>query len=200
MAPEKILYLPLGFDLEYVPYQARRERKPGPLKLLYAGNVTQRKGIAYLLDAMEGLSPKDVELHIVGSIQGSGKAFEARKHLYEYQPAVAQQELFRMYSEYDALVLPTLFEGFGLVLVEALAAGLPIITTPHSIGPELVEEGKTGYLVPIRDAAAIRTAIETLARMGEADYLSMREAARAKALSFTWDAYRERLSALILGL
>jgi glycosyltransferase involved in cell wall biosynthesis len=197
MAPEKILYLPLGFDLAHVPYTPTLARRPGPLRLLYAGNVTQRKGMSYLLDAMEMLPAGEVELHIVGTVQGSGKAFEARKNLYTYSPAVSQKELFGMYAEYDALVLPTLFEGFGLVLVEALAAGLPIIATPHSIGPELIDEGQTGYLVPIRDAKAIAEAITKLRNQPDEAYLAMRHAARTKALTFSWDAYRERLAQLL---
>lgn len=200
MQADKILYLPLGFDLQHVPYRPRTSRKPGPLRLLYAGNVTQRKGMAYLLDAMEGIAASEVELHVVGTIQGSGKAFAARKHLYQYRPAVSQQELFQLYSDFDALVLPTLFEGFGLVLVEAMAAGLPVITTPHSIGPELVDEGHNGYIVPIRDASALRQAIENLAGQPEDKYLSMRSAAREKALSFSWDAYRGRLEQLLASL
>ena len=200
MEAGKILYLPLGFDIDHVPYAPVELRAPGPLRLLYAGNVTQRKGMSYLLDAMEGLPKSEVELHVVGTIQGSGKAFAARSGLYSYRPAVSQQEMFRMYAGYDALVLPTLFEGFGLVLVEAMAAGLPIITTAHSIGPELVDEGQTGYLVPIRDAASLRTAISRLAHLPEDAYLAMRRAAREKALSFTWDSYRGRLADLLAGL
>jgi len=197
MAPEKILYLPLGFELKHVPYVPQETRRPGPLRLLYAGNVTQRKGMAYLLEAMAGIPASVATLHVVGTIQGSGAAFAVHKNLYTYQPAVAQQVLFSLYADYDALVLPTLFEGFGLVLVEAMAAGLPIITTAHSIGPELVNEDKTGYLVPIRDALAIRQAVEKLAAKSEADYIAMRHAARERALSFSWDAYQGRLANLL---
>jgi glycosyltransferase involved in cell wall biosynthesis len=197
MAPEKILYLPLGFEVDHVPYQALEKRKPGPLRLLYAGNVTQRKGMAYLLDAMASVPKTVATLHVVGTVQGSGAAFAAHKELYTYQPAVSQQQLFGMYANYDALVLPTLFEGFGLVLVEAMAAGLPVITTAHSIGPELVDEGQTGYLVPIRDSLALIDAIEQMAELPEEQYLAMRLAARQKALSFTWDAYRDRLATLL---
>ncbi len=194
---ERILYLPLGFDVDHVPYLPRTAPRQGPLRLLYAGNVTQRKGMAYLLDAMESLPASEVELHVVGTVQGSGRAFKARRHLYRYQPAVSQLELFGLYADYDALVLPTLFEGFGLVLVEAMAAGLPVITTERSIGPELVDEDNNGYLVPLRDAAELRAAIERLASKDNDSYQAMRLAARQKALSFTWDAYGQRLAALL---
>ena len=197
VAPEKIIYLPLGFDVEYVPYKPRTAQPAGqPFRFLYAGNVTQRKGMSYLLDAIQLLSGQNIELHIIGSITGSGKAFAARKGLYTYHAPVSQYQLFDMYGQYDALVLPTLFEGFGLVLVEAMAAGLPIITTSHSIGPELVEEGKTGYLVPIRNAQMLAERMAKLAAKPADEYLAMRHAARQKSLSFTWDAYSERVGKL----
>ncbi len=194
----KISYLPLGFDLEHVPYKERMEGRGGrPFRFLYAGNVTQRKGMSYLLDAMERLqgpnSYTPIELHIVGTITGSGEAFRKRESLYIYHPPVSQAELFAMYGDYDALVLPTLFEGFGLVLVEAMAAGLPIITTGHSIGPDLIEQDVNGALVPIRDSEALAQAMARMADLPEAYYLQMRRAARATALSYTWEAYAGRL-------
>ncbi|NPA36354.1 MAG: glycosyltransferase family 4 protein, partial [Chlorobi bacterium] len=152
---ENILYLPLGFDLQHVPYKERTDDniENRPLKLLYSGTVTQRKGIKYLLEAMKEITD-DTELHIIGGIQGSGNALKNYKGLYSYHPSVSQQEMFNAYSEYDALILPTVFEGFGLVIVEAMAAGLPVITTPNSIGPELITDDKNGYIVPIRDVNA----------------------------------------------
>jgi glycosyltransferase involved in cell wall biosynthesis len=197
---ERILYLPLGFEVEHVPYVNTNKPRQGPLRLLYAGNVTQRKGMAYLLEAIAQIPKSIATLHIVGTVQGSGRAFEAQKELYTYQPAVSQQALFSLYQDYDALVLPTLFEGFGLVLVEAMAAGLPIITTAHSFGPELVEEGKTGYLVPIRDVNALTLAIETMAELSYEGYNAIRMAAREKAVSFSWDVYQTRLATLLSTL
>lgn len=199
---EKIINLPLGFDISYVPFVQKKEGfQNRPLKLLYAGTVTQRKGIAYLLEAMEMLGKgKDIELHIIGGIQGSGKAFMSKKHLVHYHPPVSQLELFSMYSDFDVLVLPTIFEGFGLVLVEAMAAGLPIISTQHSIGPELVTEGKNGFIVPIRDSKAIAKAIESFRAMDDHSFLSCSLEARKAAELFTWNLYQNNLDAILKKL
>jgi len=191
---QKIHKLYLGFDTKYISHNP--EHTPisnRPLKLLYAGTVTQRKGISYLLEAIKSFNKSDVELHIIGGIQGSGKAFLSQKKFYKYLPAVSQSVMFNLYKEYDALVLPTIFEGFGLVIVEAMAAGLPVIATPNSIAPEIIENGVDGFIVPIRQPEAIRLAIGKLRSMDNNQYSSMRQLVRNKVNLFTWDAYQKNL-------
>ncbi|MEN9444337.1 MAG: hypothetical protein RIS47_1227 [Bacteroidota bacterium] len=197
VAEDKILQLPLGFDLDYVPYVERSRPRGRPLRLLYVGTVTQRKGIAYLLEAMKSFSANDVELHIIGGVQGSGDAFRRSEVHYVYHAPVSQRELFAMYADFDALVLPTIFEGFGLVIVEAMAAGLPCITTAHSIGPDLIRTGDNGYIVPIRDVTAIVDAVSILLDTDDDAYLGLCRRAREAALGFTWGAHRDNLSRLL---
>ncbi|SDL60215.1 Glycosyl transferases group 1 [Catalinimonas alkaloidigena] len=196
---DRILVLPLGFDPTRIPFHPKKESDPAaPLKLLYAGTVTQRKGVKYLLEAMQGIAAKEVELHVIGGIQGSGKAFRQYERVYTYHPPVAQETLFEAYGQYDALVLPTIFEGFGLVIVEALAAGLPVITTSHSTGEALIKNGDNGYLVPIRDVSALRTAIEALKeKKATGAYLAMRANARQSVEEYSWLQYQSRLEALL---
>jgi glycosyltransferase involved in cell wall biosynthesis len=110
---------------------------------------------------------------------------------------MSQRQLFDKYSEFDALVLPSVFEGFGLVVVEAMAAGLPVITTPNSIGPELIDSGSNGYIVPIRDPLAISRAIEDLSKKSAAERNAMRKLSRKKALEFSWTAYTGRLKLML---
>jgi alpha-maltose-1-phosphate synthase len=95
-------------------------------------------------------------------------------------------------------VLPTVFEGFGLVIVEAMAAGLPVITTAHSMGPDVVTNGKNGWIVPIRDSSSLKDRILQLRQLSDSDYLNMRQSARQAALGFTWDGFRERLGEMVV--
>jgi hypothetical protein len=195
-----IIYLPLGCDIQHVPYEEKKEDNfsDRPLKLLYAGTVTQRKGIKYLLQAMKQLNPgTDVELHIIGGVQGGADEMNRYAEWFTYHAPVSQRELFNLYGDYDALVLPTIFEGFGLVIVEAMAAGLPVITTPHSIGPELIEDDVNGYIIPIRDVDALKNAIVQLRKKSTNDYLQMRREARTAALNYSWEAYELRLNRVI---
>jgi glycosyltransferase involved in cell wall biosynthesis len=197
---EKISVLPLGFDPTAIPYKesSRKEFESRPLKLLYAGTVTQRKGIKYLLEAMRELKAgKDVELHIIGGVHGQEEPLKQYQGLFTYHSAVSQSELFKTFGEYDALVLPTIFEGFGLVIVEAMAAGLPVITTSHSMGPEVITQGKNGYIVPIRDIGAIANAIKLLREKSNSDFQEMRIGARNAALNFSWENYTLRLKNIL---
>jgi alpha-maltose-1-phosphate synthase len=196
----KIRILPLGASVEHINYIPGKSKTDRPLKLLYAGTVTQRKGIYYLLEAMKTFSKKDVELHIIGNVFGSGNEFAKYTDHYNYHGAVSQQNLFQQYAEYDALVLPTIFEGFALVIVEAMAAGLPVITTAHSIGPDLIINDKNGYIVPIRDIGSIKKAINSFLNKSEPEWLEMQFNARASALNYSWKNYTIRLNDLLTSL
>lgn len=195
---ERLRYLPLGFDAERIPFSPPSEqRKSGPLKLLYAGRITQRKGVVYLLEAMKEFSRTDVELHMIGHIHGSGSGLTRYNEFFVKHEPVSQYELFKLYQNYDAFVLPTVFEGFGLVILEAMAAGLPVITTPHSIGPELIRDGENGFIVPIRNVNAITAAVRSLLSKTTEELIQMRYAARETAMQYSWEAYSSRLQMLI---
>lgn len=189
----KIQILPLGADVEHIKYLDKKRDKSKPLKLLYAGTVTQRKGIYYLLEAIKHFNKSEVELHIIGNIFGSGNEFCKYKDFYTYHGSVSQQQLFNMYHEFDVLVLPTIFEGFALVIVEAMAAGLPVITTAHSIGPELINDDLNGYIVPIRNIEAIKLSIEKIVNKTADEFEEMSKKARFSALNYSWSEYSNRL-------
>lgn len=195
----KLRFLPLGFELEHIPFDSNRKRKSGPIRLLYAGRITQRKGIKYLLEAMKQFTSDEVELHIIGYVHGSGEALKQYTN-FILHPPMQQYELFKKYQEFDAFVLPTVFEGFGLVIVEAMAAGLPVITTPNSIGPELINIGENGYIIPIRNVEALKNAVHEYLKKNAEERESMRVKAREAALKYSWDAYRERLLVVVKSL
>jgi starch synthase len=200
-APEKITVIPLGFDIHKIKYvQDAEPVKNRPLRLLFAGRVTQRKGIKYLLDAIKRFHKKDVELYIIGNIHGSGAAFRSYSDWYSYQKGVSQNEIFQLYANYDALVFPSLLEGFGLVTVEAMGAGLPVITTPNTNAAELIKDSKNGFVVPVRDTEAIASAIQKLRDMDDASFQEMRHQARASALNYTWEVHKDLISHFITGL
>ena len=194
----KIKILPLGVDLTHVLYAPpTKKRANGPLKLLYAGRITQRKGIKYLLEAMRQFNPKEVELHIIGNVHGAGAGLKPYKGVYQLHAPLSQQELFKEYQAYDALVLPSVFEGFGLVIIEAMAAGLPVIATTHTMAPDIIEHGKDGFVVPIRDVDALVKSIEQLVGFSVEKKAEMRHLAREKAMNYTWKVYERRLSTLL---
>jgi glycosyltransferase involved in cell wall biosynthesis len=107
-----------------------------------------------------------------------------------------REALLREMSEADVFVFPSLFEGFALVILEAMAAGLPVITTPNTAGPDLIEDGKDGLIVPAGDVKALQTAMDSLLNDPERAR-AMGRAAHEKAKEYTWEKYGERWEAML---
>ncbi len=194
--------LPLGVKTEAILPKEENSYSPEyPLKLLFVGRLSQTKGIKYLLEAMKNIGPDQrIELHLLGHLQGNGENLKPYKGLYHYHAPISQQELFKKYREFDVLVLPTLFEGFGFVIIEAMAAGLPVITTPNSMGPDIIREGENGFVIPIRDVAALEKAIWQLRDLDGTEFAEMSRQARRAAESYSWEQHKIEVQKLIDSL
>jgi len=165
----------------------------GNLRVLYVGSLGQRKGLSYLLRAIDLLG-RNVEFTLIGKKVADGcRPLEEALRRHHWIPTLPHGEILAQMQRHDVLVLPSLFEGFGLVILEAMAQGLPVITTAHSAGPDLVSEGVDGFIVPIRSAEAIAEKLDRLA--GNPNLLEeMKQAARQKAAERRWKSYRDSLS------
>lgn len=179
-----------------------RERGAGPFTVLYVGTVTPRKGVHYLLDALAQLAPsRHVRLLLVG-----GAATRRLKHrVAEAQRTLPVEQFFRDFSRddpaevfgrADVLVLPSVEDGFGVVALEALASGVPVVVTSQCGAADAVREGENGFVVPVRDATALAERLEWMLRH-PAEHQAMRAAARETALHFSQAAYNEQMAALI---
>lgn len=185
-------------QVNVIPYgappavSAEPKRASGKLRVLFVGGLGQRKGLSYLLKAVEMLDDS-VELTLLGRKTAPHcRPLEAAVRKYRWLPSLTHQAVLEEMSRQDVLVFPSLFEGFGLVILEAMAQGLPVITTSHTAGQDLIEEGVDGFVVPIRSAEAIAEKLLLLAR--DRDRLSaMQQAARGKARFHTWENYRRRV-------
>ena len=174
------------------PSTAAGGADPRRLRVLFAGSLGQRKGLSYLLDAVNRLK-SHVELTLLGAKTVHDCApLEAAVRAHRWIPSLPHADLLAEMSRQDVLVLPSLFEGFGLVLLEAMSRGLPVIATAHTGGPDVIDEGIDGFIVPIRSAEAIAEKLELL-RRDPARLAAMKDAARRKALTLTWETYRRRL-------
>jgi glycosyltransferase involved in cell wall biosynthesis len=168
------------------------EIKSGLLRVLYVGSLSQRKGIAEVFEAVEAMG-SHVELTLIGAKTGfECAALDKALARHRWIPSLSRERILAEMRRHDVLVLPSLFEGFGLVVTEALSQGLPVITTSHTCGPDVIEEGVEGFLVPIRDAAAVTEKLDRLAR--DRNLLTeMSQAALKKARSLSWAEYRRRI-------
>ena len=194
VSPEKILTLPLGVDLEKFTFK-KRETK-GLFQILFVGGVGQRKGIKHLLDAYARIKEKNTRLKIIGPIIGSGKAFRKRSSLYEYQGVLSQDEIVLHMQQSHVLVLPSLFEGFGLVIPEAMATGMPVIASTNSAGPEIIREKIDGFILNPSDVDVLASKIKWLMENRE-KAVKMGENAHERAKHFSWGKYSERLEKIL---
>jgi starch synthase len=174
--------------------KARLQRRPvGTLRVLYVGGLTQRKGLSYLLTAMRQLGG-DATLTLVGRRPALACApLEQALPGHRHWESLARAEILRLMQHHDVLVLPSLWEGFGLVLVEALAQGLPIVATPHTAAPDLFAQGAAGAIVPIRSADAIAAALDRL-RSDRAHYERCAQHARRVAETLNERAWEDALA------
>ncbi|MHC5719157.1 MAG: glycosyltransferase, partial [Nostoc sp.] len=104
--------------------------------------------------------------------------------------------LNQYYSYENVFVFPSFVEGFGLVLLEARACGIPVITTPHTAGPDIITDGTEGFIVPIRDSEALKEKLEWCYSHSQ-ELAEMGRAARRKAEQLNWGMYRQRLASRV---
>lgn len=193
----KISVTPYGCPFPLV--ERPLERLPTePLRLIYAGRLTQPKGIGYLIIALRQL---EIEWHL--TLMGA-RPIEAPSELddfmsdprVEWLGSVPHNYLLEQMTKKHVFVFPSLSDGFGLVLNEALAAGLPVITTPNTAGPDIMTEGREGFIVPIRDPDAIAQRITQLA---DDETLRRKMAFNAieTARRSSWAAYERQIAELV---
>ena len=162
-------------------------------RILFVGSVSLQKGVQYLLEAYKRLNLPDAELLFVGGAYPDSKAFLPRyKGLYRHVWYVPQEELVELYNTASVFVLPSIQDGFGMVVYEAAACGLPIIVT-ENVGAT-IRDGQDGYVIPIRDPEALA---DRLMRLYQDENLrrAMGESARQYVQQFTWEAYHHELKA-----
>lgn len=185
---EKMRVVPYGVDLRtFCPASPATKRASDRFQVIYAGQLTQRKGLAYLLRGYQQFARQDSHLTLVGSIVGSDAPLRPFAHLFEHIPHQTRPALAERYRHSDVFVLPTLIEGMPLVVLEAMACGLPVIVTAN--GPaDIVREGIDGFVVAERDSEAICDRLDRLYRDPEMRSEMGRQAAR-RASEFGWGAY-----------
>jgi glycosyltransferase involved in cell wall biosynthesis len=183
--------------IKIVPYGAPPVSTPvvkprsGKLKALFVGILSQRKGISYVFDAVKPIADH-VDLTLIGRPGGRCPALERELSSHRWIPSLPHAQILEEMERHDVLLFPSLFEGFGLVILEAMSRGLPVITTSHTAGPDIIKDGVDGFIVPIRSAEAITQHLTTLMRDRER-LQSMGEAARRTAAGCSWENYRRTL-------
>jgi glycosyltransferase involved in cell wall biosynthesis len=187
---DRAAYIPNGVEPRF--FLRRRYDSSGPLKLLYAGTWLDQRGIFYLRDALERLAAQLPGLtmtfagcacppEVINKFFGSKLAATI-----VVQPVVPSGQMQELFASHDIFLFPSLMEGLPSVLLEAMASGMPVITTESCGMPDVVEDAFNGLLVPPADAPAIE---ETVLRLATSPDLRQRlgRAAEQSMARYTWE-------------
>lgn len=191
---QPIVVVPYGFPVDtFRPSSAPRS---GPFVVLSVGTHDLRKGTPYLLEAWRRAAIPDAELHLVGPLRLSRRFLDQYAGSFRHWPHVAKSALQERYHSADLLAFPTLGDGFGLVMQEAMSSAIPVMTTPCGGGPECITDDLDGWLVPPRDIDAIVEVLRFAAK-NRAQVSRMGLAARARAERWTWRHAQGSLARLL---
>jgi glycosyltransferase involved in cell wall biosynthesis len=184
--------------LPEIPAEDPRDREPRrPLRLLFAGALSQRKGLADVLAALRLVNrPREIELVLLGRPCAPMEFYRGQNVPFTYEPPRGNKAVLALMATCDALALPSLVEGRAIVQLEALSRGLPLLVTPNTGGEDLITPGETGFVVPIRDPAALAEKISWLIDH-RTERAGWRAACRARAEKISWTAYRRSLLAAL---
>jgi glycosyltransferase involved in cell wall biosynthesis len=157
---DKVWVLPHPIDITRFHPTSSRPPAEGPLRLCFVGSLCLRKGFWYLLRAMRLLGPQATSLEIVGATGGrhSARLFEEERRGLHVTDAPGDPR--GAYQQAEVFVAPTLEDGFGFVVAEAMASGLPVIVTDACGAKDWVVPGRSGWIVPAGDVEALASAIE----------------------------------------
>ncbi|CAI9084844.1 glycosyltransferase family 1 protein [Candidatus Methylacidiphilum fumarolicum] len=162
---EKIFILPYGVDLKrFYPLSEDIEKQSSKkFKVLCVGQITPRKGQIDLLEAWKRLKLKNAELILLGSIDPLMKPILSQyKDCFTYMGFCSWDKVPYYFQQASVFVLPSIEDGFGCVISEAMASGLPVITTTNTGASDVVDEGINGYIIPIRSPEKLAEKLEIL--------------------------------------
>lgn len=188
----KLLVNAYGVDLSSFRQVAKEDDK---FRIINVGGLHARKGAQYLLQAISELKDLDIEFWHVGSVSTETHALIKRyaDDRFTFHGHKPQNELYKFYSQASIFTIASIEDGFGMVIPQAMACGLPVICTTNTGGADLIgEDGEVGYIVPIRDVSALKKRIQYLY---ENQHLAQEMGQRAKARvasGLTWDDYGDR--------
>ena len=197
---EKVHVINYGVRLEAFAPEA--EPSDETFDVLFAGSLSLRKGVPYLLQAFQKLQHPAKRLRLVGAMEPSLKQVLHQLPLehVEFLGPLPRPQLAHWMSRSHVLVLPSIEDGFGLVMAEAMACGCPFISSTNTGGDDLCADGTAGFIVPIRDAAAIAERMQQMADSRELQR-SLRTAALQRVQTIGgWTQYGDGWEKLLLRL
>lgn len=189
-----IYVIPYGFPdiFEQRTYESAKNRK---LKFLYVGRLSQSKGLSYLFEAIKPFKA-DIELTIVGTKLGYNENLEQNLEEHTYIPYLQHDDVLELMRTQDVFVFPSLFEGFGMVVTEAMSQGTPVIATDKTCAVDFIQNGVNGWIVESASTYSLSNAIKGV--LANRDKLGIvGRAAMHTAAQRPWRKYEEELAGSI---
>lgn len=184
---KKIIQSPFGTPFSSNKLELIENNANAKLRVLFVGSMTQRKGLSDLFDAIKLVDTAKVELVVLGSL-AAPLSFYSNQLNFTYEPTRSNDKVLELMRTCDIFCLPSIVEGRALVIQEAMGQGLPIIITANTGAEDLVQDGETGFLVPIRNPEAIAEKINWfLSNRGK--IFQMGKMAKKLADTYSWDKY-----------
>ncbi|NWG29873.1 MAG: glycosyltransferase family 4 protein [Rhodocyclaceae bacterium] len=194
VSDEKIFVNPCGVELsQFFPVDVPLD---GVFRIIYCGNISLRKGVHYLLQAFADLDIGNAELWLIGAAPNptlNRLLAKYRSDKVRFLGTYSQSELRRIYSMGSVFVLPSLADGFGMVVPQAMACGLPVIVTENVGAADIVRDGRSGFIVPVRDVEALCEKLRFLHENRDLAREMGRQARQDVICGYTWDDYGDRL-------
>jgi glycosyltransferase involved in cell wall biosynthesis len=189
---KKIILSPFGTPSKNTFIQAEKSTNK-KLRVLFVGSMTQRKGLCDLFEAINLVDKNKVELVVLGSLAAPISFYEEQTS-FTYEKTRPHKGVLELMQSCDVFCLPSLVEGRALVMQEAMSQGLPIIITPNTGGKDLVIDGETGFLVPIKNPLAIANKINWFVdNKSKIPFMSTQ--AKKHAAGYTWEKYSDTIIA-----
>jgi glycosyltransferase involved in cell wall biosynthesis len=184
------------YGVDFETFHERDFRKNGPIRFVYVGAVNGNKGAPLLFQAWERLSSTGAELWMIGRVSERVAQLIPNLKGLRLLGATPHREIPGLLRQCDVFVFPSYFEGFGLVLLEAMASGLAVITTTATAGPDLIEGGRGGWIIPPGDVGGLVSIMESCIAEPELVRNAGKDARRI-AERHSWKDYVARLIANI---
>lgn len=196
VSEKKLIVNPYGSSVFFRPAPVLKKTANRPFRILYLGGLTVQKGLVYLFEALRQLSisVEHFEVWFVGSISDEIRlsADSNTQPNWFFKGHVLHYDLPALISQCDIAVQPSLQEGLSMVIPQMLGCGIPVIATTNTGGENIIQDGETGFIVPIRSPEAIREKIHFLYRNPKKLAEMKHNAAESVNKGFTWDDYGER--------
>ncbi len=192
ISENKLLYVPLGVDLRF--FYRKLINLPKKFRLVYVGQLSIRKGLPLLIAAFTKLNLPHAELCLIGALTQEVKPFidAITSKNISYLGVMLQTKLITELNKSSIFVINSIEDGFAQVVPQAMSCGLPVICTENVGGADLVENGKTGFVIPIHDLHALQEKILYFYQNPE-EIIEMGYAAQQKVQqNYTWDIFGQK--------